>query len=436
MSEYPVPAPTVLGYLGFTPVRRFLLCNFALFVGVSMQATTVFWQVFDITGREADLGLVGLAEFIPAVVLVLITGSIADRFDRRLVAIAAVGVEMLVGLGLMLYALGDPTSPVPIFALALVYGAARAFHSPAIRAMPPMVAPDGGLPRTIALSNAVWTAAVIVGPITAGVLISFDPAWAYAGATAAAALGVIGLTRLQFLRRPEVSGERTTLRSALEGLRFIRRTPVLFAAISLDLLAVLVGGSVALLPVIAKNQLGVGDVAYGWLRAAPGIGAAIMALWLAVRPVQRRIGTTLLWTVAVFGAATVVLGVTRSFALAFITLLVMHAADMISVYIRSTMVPILTPDEKRGRVLAVEGVFIGGSNELGAFRAGMVAQGIGASATVTIGGVATLAIVGAWSLLFPRMRRVNTFNDLDGGDSDDGGTGSSEPLVEHEPPDR
>ena len=416
MSEQPGPSPasTVLGYLGFIPVRRFLICNLALYGGVSMQATTVFWQVFDITGREADIGFIGLAEFLPAVFLVLVTGSLADRIDRRRIAVTAVGAEVLVGVLLMLYAMTEPTSAVPILALALVYGSARAFHAPAIRAMPPMVAPDGGLPRTIALSNATWTAAVIVGPVVAGLLISIEPWMAYGGASAVTALGMIGLTRLQFLRQPlpPEPGDRPSLRSALEGLTFIRRSPVLFAAISLDLLAVLIGGSVALIPVIAKEQLGVGDIAYGWLRAAPGIGAALMALWLAVHPVRRRLGHTLLSTVAVFAIATVILGVTRSFMIAFVALLIMHAADMISVYIRSTLVPLLTPDEKRGRVLAVENVFIGGSNELGAFRAGVVAQGIGTQPTVAIGGLVTLAIVGAWSLLFPSMRRLDRFEDL------------------------
>jgi len=405
---------TLRGYWAFIPVRRFLLCNFALFLGVSMQATTLFWQVYDITGREIDIGIVGLAEFLPAIALVLITGSVADRVDRRRVAIGAIGLEFLVAGSLMFYALSNPSSVVPLFGLALVFGGARAFHAPAIRAMPPMVAPEGGLPRTMALSNATWTAAVIFGPISAGILISIDPWMAYAGAVVALGAGWVGLFRLQFLRRPTPPDpkDRPSIRSALEGLHFIRRTPVLFAAISLDLLVVLVGGAVALLPVIAKEQLGVGDVAYGWLRAAPGIGAAAMALWLAAHPVRRKIGPTLLATVAVFGVGTLALGLTGSFVVAFIALLVLHAADMVSVYIRSTLVPQLTPDEKRGRVLAVENVFIGGSNELGAFRAGAVAQGIGVQATVVAGGIATLAIVGVWSLVFPSMRRADRFEDL------------------------
>jgi predicted MFS family arabinose efflux permease len=210
---------------------------------------------------------------------------------------------------------------------------------------------------------------------------------------------------------------RPTLRTAVEGLLFIRRTPVLLAAIALDLFAVLFGGAVALIPVIAKDRLGVGDVAYGWLRAAPGFGAAAMALVLAARPVRRHVGNTLLMVVAVFGFFTVVLGVTRNYALAFLALVVLSAADMVSVFIRGSLVPLVTPDEKRGRVLAVESVFIGASNELGAFESGMVAQAVGTSATVIGGGVATLAVVGIWWFAFPSLRKIDRFEELERSDS-------------------
>jgi MFS family permease len=199
----------------------------------------------------------------------------------------------------------------------------------------------------------------------------------------------------------------------MEGLRFIRRSPVLFAAISLDLFAVLFGGAVALLPVIAEERLGVGDVAYGWLRAAPGMGAAVMAVYIAARPVTRRIGPTLFVAVGVFGVATLVLGITRSYAVAFAALIVLSAADMVSVFIRSSLVPLVTPDEKRGRVLAVENVFIGASNELGAFESGVAAQAFGTPATVIGGGVGTLVVVGVWAVAFPSLRRIDRFEDLE-----------------------
>jgi predicted MFS family arabinose efflux permease len=280
--------------------------------------------------------------------------------------------------------------------------------------MPPMVAPEGGLPRTIALFSATWTTAVIVGPALSGFLYSVDPWVAYAGSSTLILLGWAGVFFVRFVRRPPPldPDERPTLHSAMEGLRFIKQTPLLLAAISLDLFAVLFGGAVALLPVIAEERLHVGDIAYGWLRAAPGFGAAAMAITIAVRPVRKRVGPTLLGVVAIFGAATVVLGVTRSYVVAFISLVVLSAADMVSVFIRGSIVPLVTPDEKRGRVLAVENVFIGASNELGAFESGVAAQAFGTPTTVIAGGAATLAIVGVWGIAFPSLRRIDRFEEL------------------------
>jgi MFS family permease len=396
-------------------VRRLLIANFALYSGVALQATALLKQAFDLTGNESDIGFIGLAEFLPAMLLVLVTGSVADRFPRKLVALGSVGGELLCSIALMVYAMGDADSVGPLFVIAFVYGIFRAFQAPSIRAMPPMVAPDGGLPRTIALFSTMWTAAVIIGPAMSGFLYAIDPWVAYAGSAALITIGWLGLLTVRFVREPEPPDpdERPSLHSAMEGLRFIRRTPILFAAISLDLFAVLFGGAVALLPVIAEERLGVGDVAYGWLRAAPGIGAAIMGVYIAARPVRRRVGRTLLISVGVFGLATVVLGLTRSYVVAFAALLVLSAADMVSVFIRGSLVPLVTPDEKRGRVLAVENVFIGASNELGAFESGVAAQAIGTPATVIGGGIGTLVVVGVWATVFPALRRIDRFEELE-----------------------
>ena len=399
----------------FGPVRRLLLSNFALYAGVALQATALLKQAFDLTGHERDIGLIGLAEFLPAMLLVLVTGSVADRLPRKLVALVAVGGELLCSVALMLYARGGGSSIGPLLAIAFVYGIFRAFQAPSLRAMPPMVAPEGGLPPTIALFSATWTTAVIVGPALSGFLYAIDPWIAYLGSVVLILVGWLGLLTLRFVREPVPPDpdERPSLHSALEGLRFIKRTPVLLAAISLDLFAVLFGGAVALLPVIAEERLGVGDVAYGWLRAAPGIGAAAMAIYIAARPIKRHIGVALFTAVGVFGACTVVLGLTRSYAVAFGALIVLSAADMVSVFVRSSLVPLVTPDEKRGRVLAVENVFIGASNELGAFESGVAAQAIGTPATVVGGGIATLVVVGLWSTLFPALRRIDRFADLE-----------------------
>ncbi|HZY08487.1 MAG TPA: MFS transporter, partial [Ilumatobacteraceae bacterium] len=326
---------------------------------------------------------------------------------------------------LMLYALNNPTSVTPLFGIAFTFGIARAFQAPAMRSMPPMVAPAGALPKVIALYSAVWTGAIIVGPALGGFLYAVDPWVAYLGATILIGLAALVLSTQTFLRQPlpPDPDSRPTLRTAVEGLVFIRRTPILFAAIGLDLFAVLFGGAVALIPVIAKDRLGVGDVAYGWLRAAPGFGAAAMAIFLAARPVRRHVGLTLLMAVGVFGIGTVVLGLTRNYGVAFLALVTLSAADMVSVFIRGSLVPLVTPDEKRGRVLAVEAVFIGASNELGAFESGMAAQAFGTTATVVGGGVATLAVVSIWSLAFPSLRGIDRFEELERKDD----SGSTEP---------
>lgn len=401
------------------PVRRLLISNGILYSGIALQATALLKQAYDITGRKSDLGWMGLAEFLPIALLVLVTGSVADHFNRKAIALITVGAEVFTSAALMFYALTTPTSVIPLFMIAFTFGIARAFQAPAMRSMPPMVAPDGGLTKVIALYSATWTGALIVGPAIGGFLYAIDPWVAYLGSTVLIFGSWLVLSLQTFLREPPPPDPETrpTLHTAVEGLVFIRHTPVLLAAIALDLFAVLFGGAVALIPVIAKDRLGVGDVAYGWLRAAPGFGAATMALVMAARPVRRHVGKTLLVVVGVFGIGTVVLGMTRNYLLAFLALVVLSAADLVSVFIRGSLVPLLTPDEKRGRVLAVEAVFIGASNELGAFESGMVAQAVGTSATIIGGGVATLAVVGIWWFAFPSLRSIDRFDDLERRDS-------------------
>ncbi|HEY7626869.1 MAG TPA: MFS transporter [Ilumatobacteraceae bacterium] len=399
----------------FRPVRLLMLSNAILYSGIALQATALLKQAYDITGRKSDLGWMGLAEFIPIFALVLVTGSVADHFKRKSIAMVTVGAEVFTSAALMFYALSEPTSVMPLFMIAFCFGIARAFQAPAMRSMPPMVAPEGALPKVIALYSATWTGAMIVGPAIGGFLYAIDPWVAYLGSTALIFASWLVLSMQSFVREPlpPDPDSRPSLRTAVQGLVFIKRTPVLLAAISLDLFAVLFGGAVALIPVIAKDRLGVGDVAYGWLRAAPGFGAAAMALLLAARPVRRRVGKTLLGVVALFGIGTVVLGVTRNYALAFTALVVLSAADLVSVFIRGSLVPLVTPDEKRGRVLAVEAVFIGASNELGAFESGLVAQAVGTPATVIGGGVATLVVVGTWWFAFPSLRTIDSFEELE-----------------------
>lgn len=390
-----------------------LVYGTCLYTGLMLQAAVLGKQVYDITGREIDIGWIGLVEFLPAAVLVLVTGVVADRFYRRNIVLIAVTGELVSAVALMFYARTNPTAVAPIFMITLLYGVSRAFVAPAARSIWPSIAPPGGLPAVVALSSATWTGAAIAGPAMSGLLYSIDPWVAYFAASVLIAMGMAAILRVNVPRNIAASTERPTFRHAIEGLVFIRRTPILLAAISLDLFAVLFGGAIALLPVIAEERLGVGDVAYGWLRAAVGIGAAAMAIFLAWRPVRRRVGHKLFVVVAAFGVMTVVLGLTHNYVVAFIAILVMSAADMVSVFIRSSIVPLVTPDEKRGRVLAVENVFIGASNELGAFESGVASQAVGTAGAVVGGGIATVGIAGLWWVLFPALRRVDRFSDLE-----------------------
>ena len=381
--------------------------------------------LFDLTGRVLDLGLLGLAEFLPTALLAPIVGSAADRFDRRRVVAFGFTLEAAVYLALAAYvaAAGDAAPVWPIFALAVGFGTARATVAPAIRALPADLAGDQ-LVRVVPLSSASWQLSTILGPVIGGMLLVVGRPWPFAVSAAGLLVGIVLVSRVPDVRpmlaaaRARADAERADgdkpgpLREALEGLAFVRRTPILLGAISLDLFAVLFGGAVALLPAIAERRLGVGAIGLGWLRAATGIGAGLTTLALAWRPVDRRVGRVLLTVVGVFGAATLVLAFTRSYAVAFLALLVLSAADAISVFIRGTLVPLVTPPVQRGRVLATENVFIGASNELGAFESGVAGQLLGVSGAVALGGVATLAIVGLWWFLFPALRDVDRFADV------------------------
>ena len=406
---------TARDVLRFTNARRMLGSSFAFHIGVALQAATLGKHIFDTTGRAIDIGWLGLAEFGPIALLVLVSGSVADRFNRKHVAALALAGEMCCAIALVVYSLSEPTAVWPFFLIAVVFGTSRAFLAPAVRAMYPMVAPDGGMPPIIAMSSGVWTSAMIIGPAASGFLYSVAPWVAYATTTALIFIGIIGIMRVRFEREPTPRDpdEKATLRSAMEGLYFIRRTPILLAAISLDLFAVLFGGAIALLPVIAEEQLNVGDVAYGWLRAAAGIGAAAMALLLSIRPLRRNVGKALLIAVGVFGVGTIVLGMTHTYWIAFAAVLILSAADMVSVFIRGTIVPLVTPDSKRGRVSAVENVFIGASNELGAFESGAVSSLVGTPVTVIGGGIATMVVAGVWWVAFPSLRGIDRFEDLE-----------------------
>lgn len=433
-------APPAGGGLDRTVVAL-LVSVFCSMAAIAAQVTSLGKQVYDLTGRELDLGLLGLAEFAPAALLVLVTGAVADRHERRRVAASALAAEAVAAGALALYAGSLPSAVGPIFALVFVFGTARAFAAPASRALLGDVVAPERLPWLVARFSFAWQAALVVGPVLGGFLYTVDVRAPYAASAALLlmAAGSVMLVRPLHgaARRQTMAAEvpptspaealaaaatepvlgrvdnlapvRAGLRDAVEGFRFIRRVPVLLGALSLDLFAVLFGGAVALLPAIATDRLGVDAVGLGWLRAAGGLGAGGVTLALAVRPLRRKVGRALLVVVAAFGVFTIILGATRNFGVAFVAMAVLSGADAVSVFIRATLVPLLTPEDKRGRVLAVENVFIGGSNELGAFESGVAGQLLGPSGAIVLGGVATLVMAGGWWFFFPDLRRVDRF---------------------------
>ena len=395
-------------------VKALLGVNFLTHFAVMGQITIIGKQVYDLTGRPLDLGLLGVAEFLPVAVLAPLAGPLADRHDRRkILGVALVG-EAIASLLLFLYARSDPTSVTPIFAIVLFFGVCRAFAMPASRALPIDLSPPGVVPRVVALKSVCFQAGHIAGPITFGFAFVVEGSLPYLLSALAlvAAIAIIGLIPSSGVKRLASTGGRQVILESLEGLRFIRHRPVMLGAMGLDLFAVLFGGALALLPAIAEDRLGVGAIGLGWLRAGVGIGAGATAICMSIRPVQRHLGRTLYAVVAMFGLGTTALGLTRSFALAFTIIVFVSAADAVSMFIRATLVPLATPEDMRGRVLAVESVFIGASNELGAAESGLTAAFMGLVGAVVFGGVATLAVVALWWRWFPELRDMDTFDDV------------------------
>ena len=413
----PAPLPSARSVLSDRSPVLFLLAVTTTTMASVAQVTALGVQVFAMTGRELDLGLLGLAEFLPALVLAIPAGALADRFDRRLVMGIGLAGEVLCSLGLAAVTARGVDSFATILALVLVFGVFRAVTAPAARALPATLVAPEALPRIVPLFSASWQFGLIAGPVLGGFLYAVNPPLPYLASAVLVAVGILALPFISLHPSAVTSTDagpraRPNLREALDGLRVIRRTPVLFGAISLDLFAVLFGGAVALLPAIAKDRLGVDATGLGVLRAAGGIGAALTTVVLATRPFTRRVGRVLLFAVGIFGVATILLGVTTSFVVAFVALAVLSGADAVSVYVRATLVPLITADEYRGRVLAVENVFIGASNELGAFESGVAGQILGAPGAIVLGGAATLVVVVIWWFRFTPLRDVDRFSDI------------------------
>lgn len=387
---------------------KFQAARFFIVVATEMQAVAVGWQVYEITKRPLDLGLVGLAQFLPGILLFLVSGHVADRFNRRnLLILCDIGFATCFAL-LLAITLRGAISIAAVFAVLVLLGVVRSFNGPVSRAMLPHLVPPEHFAGSVAWASSIFQAATILGPILGGLIYAFahGPVAVYVCAVLAAAVA-IALT----LQLPAQEKERVrpaaNLSTVFEGFRYIWREKLILGAISLDLFAVLLGGAVALLPVYAREILNAGPWALGMLRSAPGLGAGIMAIAIAHRPLKNRAGATMLWCVAGFGLCTVIFGVSRSFAISLLALFLVGATDMVSVIVRATLIQVKTPDEMRGRVNAVDMIFIGASNELGQFESGITAQWFGAVPAVILGGIGAIVVTGLWAWMFPQLRKVN-----------------------------
>ncbi|MBW8638506.1 MFS transporter [Hoeflea sp. WL0058] len=385
-----------------------------LLSAVSMQviAVAVGWQIYDLTRNPLDLGLIGLTQFIPALLLLLVTGAAADRYSRRIIMAICEIAGFVLGALMFLLTLGGLTSPLPVFAILVGLGVTRAFFAPASTSLAPNLVPKEDLANAIAWNSTSWQTATIAGPVVGGLLYGLGATVPYLVATILFALATAFIF---FIPKPPQA--RATQMQDWEtlsaGFRYIWRERVVLGAISLDMFAVLLGGAVALMPVFARDILELGPWGLGLLRSAPGVGAIAMAVFLATYPINRHAGLAMFVAVALFGLSMVVFGLSTTAWLSIGSLAFMGAADMISVYVRQTLIQLWTPDELRGRVSAVNMVFLGASNELGEFRAGGMAALIGAVPAVVIGGVASMGVSALWAAWFPQLRRIQHLNRVD-----------------------
>ena len=393
-------------------LRRFLAARFVVSMATQAQTVAVGWQVFSTTGDPFDLGLVALSQFLPFVALILPAGHVADRYDRRRIQLLTYGLLAACAAALLALSLAGSTDLLPVFAVMAVFGVARAFNQPTGQALLPNLAPIELFPRAVAINSSLLQVATIAGPALGGAFVLLGVEAAYALSVLMLLAGVLLVSRLRGGGRGDAPREPVSWATLLSGIHFVQSRPIVLGSISLDLFAVLFGGATALLPIYAGEILDVGPAGLGLMRAAPAIGAALLAAVVAVRPIRRRVGGWMFGGVAAFGVATIVFGLSTNLLLSLAALVAMGAGDMVSVYIRHLLVQLETPDAIRGRVSAVNSVFIGASNELGEFESGITAAWWGTIPAVVVGGVATLVVTGAWMRLFPVLRRLDRFPEL------------------------
>jgi MFS family permease len=391
-----------------------LFCMARLFstIGYQMLAVAIGWQVYELTNSAFDLGLVGLIQFVPAVVLTLMIGHAADRYDRRLIVRTAHGVYALAAVMITAALLAGVLTRDLLFGAVFLIGCARAFESPTAHALAPTLVPGPLVPRAVAAWTSANQTAIICGPALGGLIYTISPM--LVGALCLVFF-TASITLITFVRAkgPVANREPPTFASVLAGFEYIRTRRRLLGVITLDLFVVLLGGATALLPIYARDILAVGPIGLGLLRSAPAAGALITSIVLSRYPVERHIGRKMFAVVAIYGMATIIFALSTSFPLSLLVLAMLGASDAVSIVIRFSLVQIETPDDKRGRVSAINYLFVGSSNTLGEFESGTVAAWLGAVPSVLVGGFGSLLIAGIWMLLFPDLRRIDRFEPAD-----------------------
>ena len=400
------------GLLQQRPFVLFWLARLASTMGYQMLALTIGWQIYELTNSAFDLGLVGLIQFVPAVVLTLLIGHAADRYDRRLIVRTAQGTYALAAVMIIVAIFMGILGRELLFAAVFMIGCARAFEMPTAHALAPSLVPPGIISRAIAAWTSANQTAVICGPALGGLLYALSPV---AVGIVCLAFFACSITLVTFVhvKGPAPAREPPTFASVFAGFEYIRTRRRLLGVITLDLFVVILGGATALLPIYARDILAVGPIGLGLLRSAPAVGALITSIVLSRHPVERHIGRKMFAVVGIYGVATIVFGLSSWFPLSLLSLAMLGASDAVSVVMRFSLVQIETPDEKRGRVSAINYLFVGSSNTLGEFESGMVAAWLGAVPSVVIGGLGSLLVAGVWMLIFPDLRRIDRYDPAD-----------------------
>jgi MFS family permease len=393
--------------------RRYLASVFLGILAIQIQSVAVSWQIYSIAHSPMALGYVGLSQFVPMMACTLPAGHLADTFDRRLILAASYLVEAVAAALFVILALTAPAVAWPFYIVLALFGAARAFAGPAAQSFVPMLVPAEQFPQAVAFSSSTFSVAVIAGPALGGAIYILGPAVAYAVCLVLfVSIAIITMSIQSRSAGYPSETDLTVLERLTAGIAYVWSRPLILGSFSLDLFAVLLGGATALLPIYARDILHVGPLGLGLLRSAPALGAAILGFALGKMALQRKVGLWMFTCVAIYGLATIVFGISRNFAISMVALFVLGASDMVSVYVRTTLTQLATPDAMRGRVSAINRLFVGASNELGEFESGLTATLFGTVPSVILGGVGTLAVVALWAWLFPSLREVDRLSDV------------------------